>query len=279
MYTEPESSPRTEAEAVAALIEADLLGETLAEIGVALVPKTHRMEDLSGFLDAPRRHKARVTVSTVEAFRRYLLRFGLLASDPEALDASPLAVFADPMPGRYEGVLDYHQASGPAHGDHRCTLQLRLSEPWKTWTGKATKRFSQRDFALFVEERLADIHAPAAADVLTAVKSIEAARNVTFKSNVDLDRGDVLFHFDSQTKGVGSVAFPERITLGLPVFEGGEPYKVEARLRYTLDDEGGLALWFDLVNADTVHRTAADEVLAEVETLAGPGNVFVGSLA
>lgn len=278
MYTElsATSGHATEAAAVADLAHAADLSEALAEQGLALVPKTHAVQDLDQYAEKPRRAKAAVTLTTVRAFSRYFERFGL-HTELEGPSATA-AVFADPEEGRYAAVLDYHSADGPAHGDHRATLQLAKAEAWETWTTKASQRMGQTEFALFVEARLDDIAEPESASVLEAVTSMQAVRNATFKSRVDLDRGDVVFHYETETKGTGDVVFPERLALGLPVFVDGDPYRVEARLRYKMDDEAGLQLWYDLVNADAVLRAAADDVLASVEYIAGEGNVFVGSL-
>ena len=280
MSTLPRSTAdaRTEAEAVAVLSDASDLAERLADEGLALVPNGYTVRDLADLTGVPRRTKATVRLTTVEALNRYFERFGLHSEVIADVRKSQAAIFAVPEDGKYEAVLDYHTADDPAHGDHRVSLQLRKSEPWEVWTGRASSRFNQTEFALFVESRLPDIAEPKAADVLEAVKSIQAARNATFKSQVDLDRGDVVFHYETETKGTGDVAFPERLVLGLPVFEGGEPYKVEARLRYKMDDEAGLMLWYDLVNADAVLLSAANDVLAVVEHIAGAGNVYVGSL-
>ena len=266
----------TEAEAVAILSDASDLAERLADEGLALVPNGYTVRDLAELTGAPRRPKGAVRLTTVQSLRRYLERFGLTTESDANIGAA--AVFADPLEGRYLAVLDYHTSEAAAHGHHRAELRLLTSEPWNVWTGSASVRKGQHEFALFVESRLDDIVDPEAARVLEAVKSIEAARNVTFKSRVDLDREDVVFHYESETKGAGDVAFPERLVLGIPVFDDGDPFRVEARLRYKMDDEAGLLLWYDLVNVEAVHRTAANDVLRQVEEIAGADHVFVGQL-
>lgn len=267
-------TPTTETDAVAALAIAS--GALLPE-DLALVPKGYSVEDLSRYGAQPRRIKQAVTVRDEGSFDSYLARF---ADDR-------LAVFADLDAGTFRAVLDYHVASvvastaeqAPQWGHHTCTLALTPSEAWKTWTARDGNQMLQTAFAEFIESNALDVTSPTGAALLEAAKNVQQVRNVTFGSKVDLDNGDLVFNYSSETKPKGNVALPERITLAVPVYLGGPRYEVQARVRFRISDDGDLRLWYDLLNRDEVQRAAVEEVLASVREIAGEERVFVGSLA
>ena len=62
----------------------------------------------------------------------------------------------------------------------------------------------------------------------------------------------------------GDMEIPTRITLALAPFEGGEPYKVTARLRYRLNN-GTLTLGVVLDQLDDVLRGAFGDIVEKVE--------------
>ena len=49
---------------------------------------------------------------------------------------------------------------------------------------------------------------------------------------------------------------PEVFALGVPVFENGDRYRVEARLRYRIADGGKLTLWYDLLRPHKILEDA-----------------------
>ena len=269
--TDPNALPISEAEAGARLALANAAQSALDNLGTTgvVVPRGYAIEDVDRFAPFPLRKRARVTVDTVVALERYLARFR---------DAT-VAVFAQPEKGRYEAVLDYHTASDAFHGDHRCTLQLVATDEWTAWSERDGRKMRQVEFAEFVETHLDDIAEPASGKVLDGVRHIQAVRNVEFKSKVDLDKGDFRFQFASETKGAGEVFFPERVTLALSPFEGTDAQLVQARVRFRVNDEGQLSLWYQLLDADDALRRSAEATLAEVEAIVGADRVFLGSLA
>lgn len=238
-----------------------------------LVPPGYKVEDIDRFRMNPRRISQRVTVSDVDSLRRYLVRF----------EGAPLAVFADPPAGTFRAVLDYHDQNDdeglvPRWGEHTCTLQLTKTPEWLTWTQADGRKMSQVDLAEFIETHIEEIAAPPGAELLQAVTDLQAARNVEFVSKVDLDKGDHVFRFKSETRGNGEVHFPERIVLGLAPFLGMGAFAVDARLRYRVSDEGELTMWYQLLGAEEVLDKAAEEALEAVREIAGEERVFVGRL-
>ena len=61
------------------------------------------------------------------------------------------------------------------------------------------------------------------------------------------------------------------------VFENGDPWRVEAKLRYRIGDGGKLSIWYELVRPHKVIEAAVKELRATIATDTGL-NILVGSL-
>lgn len=79
--------------------------------------------------------------------------------------------------------------------------------------------------------------------------------------------GQVDFVFQEEIQGSagakGHIKVPERFYIGIPVFEGGAPYRIECKLRYRLKD-GALSMWFDLVRDHKVQEAAFMDIWKEI---------------
>lgn len=147
-----------------------------------------------------------------------------------------------------------------------------LSREWKRWNlhsqhaaeSNAKKGMRQEEFMQFLEDNLPDISRPEAAVLLAAVRSFEAKKDVKFKSSQRAENGDIVFAYSEETsQAEGKVSLPEAFELTIPVFEGGNNYVIEARLRFRIKD-GGLALWYELVRPHKVLEHAFNTVRAQI---------------
>ena len=139
-----------------------------------------------------------------------------------------------------------------------------LQLPAVTADGKTMK---QADFAKFIEDNLPDIAEPNGSDLLIISRSLEAKKKVDFESAVRLDNGETQFTYNEEIKGTagkGTLEIPEIFVLGIPVFHGGDAYKLEARLRYRIND-GQLLMWFDLLRPERLLEDAFNQVIARVK--------------
>lgn len=184
-------------------------------------------------------------------------------------------------------VINAHQATTDGHeltagwGDHRATLTLQRTPAWKEWLANDRALLDQVAFAEHIEEHLGDIVDPPAADLLEIAQTFNAKRDVTFESSTRLSTGAVQVEYrESDTTSAGKkgrLQFPERITLGLRIFEGEEPRLVAARLRYRLTG-GTLRLGYLIDKPGDAERATFDLV---VDTIAAgiAGAVMYGTPA
>jgi uncharacterized protein YfdQ (DUF2303 family) len=142
------------------------------------------------------------------------------------------------------------------------------SREWQTWTKANRQQMSQLAFAEFLEDNLPDIAAPDSTSLLEMVLAFEATKGGAFKSVQRLQSGDVNFAYVDEVTGGGAVKMPPKIALNMPVFERGEPYAVDARLKYRIKD-GGLSLWYELVRPHVTSRQAFDAMISGVVARTG----------
>lgn len=207
----------------------------------------------------PNPERVRGTVSVLDApsFNEYFKLFA---------DANS-RIFADETKAAVIGVLDYHESQGkPRWGQHRVSLTLRQSVEWTRWTSLNGKKFTQIEFAEFIEANSPDIIKPASATMLECARDLSAKTDVDFGSAVTIANGSVKLKYSEQVKatfGSGEVTVPETFTIAIPIHIGSERVEILARLRYRIN-AGKLTFWYDLHRADVAARQAFIDNVAEI---------------
>ena len=231
----------------------------------AVVPEGYTLKDLQDYKDGPRRIEANVSLTTARAFIKYVTDF---STDYTAL-------FANLSDRKFTAKLDYHDPlNGPAWCKHTATYNCPIDSRWETWTKADGTALSQTQFAQFIEDNLVDIVEPSGTDMLSIAKQLQAKKNIDFKSGQNLANGDVQFTYNETTSGTaGTMDIPEEFKIGIPVFEGGDPYEVVARLRYRIHD-GNLKMWYDLLRPERMVEDAFKEIQESINTALGDKATF-----
>jgi uncharacterized protein YfdQ (DUF2303 family) len=230
-----------------------------------VIPSNAQLKDLEEFRESPARQKANVQMTELDSLIGYIKIFG---------QTSPPRIFAaiDKMGGaaKFKAILDYHEGGkGGKAGwcEHTATFTTAQTPEWQTWLSFNRKQCGQRDFAAFIEDNIADIVEPSGAQMLEIAKTLEAKTSVDFKSGIRLENGDHQLRYVAETTGRaggnGDVEIPSMFVLGIAPFDGGPAYKVNARLRYRIN-EGNLTLWYELVNPHKVIDAACKEMIATI---------------
>jgi uncharacterized protein YfdQ (DUF2303 family) len=260
---------------MADIITNDVTPQKAGEGGLyAIVPPGGMFHDLEALLPTPVYAKASVKARTVASLIDYANGHKTTAT----------AIFADVETGRVEVVIDYLTADNkPAHKAQRCVYDAPFSEEWKRWSAISGKQQTQESFALFVEENRDDVVTPDGATMLELAKTLDAKKKVTFKSGIRLDDGTVDLAFTDETVasggGIGGkIAIPTEIELGVPVFYGGDRYKVKAFFRYRII-EGKLVMWVDLHRVKHIRDAAFGDIIKAVSDAVADVPVYEASLA
>ncbi len=206
----------------------------------------------------PERAKGNVKVLDAESFIEYYNLF----SDENS------RTFADEGASSVVTVLDYHGAKvgAPRWGEHRLSLELRLSEQWGVWFGHNNKTFTQTQFAEFLEQNSMDITKPAPASMVDIARDLEGTTEVQFGGGTRMENGQLRFKYSEETKatvGGGKVDVPDRFIVTIPPYVGGVAVPLEALMRFRLK-EGKLSFFYTLVRPNDVLRAAFDQTRAKI---------------
>lgn len=221
-----------------------------------LVPEGYHLEDLTRLQPEPLYVNMEKHVIDVDSFSKYVNTF----------KEEDTAIFASLSHNTVSAVIDHHGKGKPRHGKHVVMLDPQVSEAWKTWSGINGQYMSQASFAEFIEENAIDVRTPEAATLVELALLIEASKQGTFRSATRLDNGSFQFNYSEETRataGGGKVEIPAQITLGIPVYEGDEPYEVKAFFRYRLSD-GKLALCIKLHRPSYILQDAYNRLVKQV---------------
>lgn len=216
-------------------------------------------EEILGELDkrapGPRRRTGTVTLTEVGSLIEYMKRY----QGPDTV------AYANTKAVQFTVVFDEHPAGASAAGakagagtawrEHRAVYTCPKSPEWLAWSACDGKAMRQEEFADFLEARLEDM--AIAADMPKPVEVLKVARELhirtkgTFQREVNPTTGDSILVNKNETES-GSTVIPRAFALAIPVFEGGERYHVEARVRFQLTGSGPMFSY-------TMHRRAEIE--------------------
>lgn len=237
---------------------------TVGKTPVTFLPKDTQVVDLEKYLEAPTRKRGTNLLYDLESFVQ-------VVSDQKTTATRLYYLNGEEARKYFKAVFDDHDKE-PGWRQHQATYLLIHSVEWRTWLSSNKKQMNQETFAQFIEDNLLDIAQPPGAEMLEISRTLEAKKKVSFASGVRLSNGANELTFEetiSGTAGKGKFQIPELFTIGVCVFEGGDRYAVEARLRYRIQDGGHLTMWYDLVRPHKVIEDAFAQLKTKVEAQTG----------
>jgi len=238
------------------------LGQSLAPIKdektgreFVVLSERQRLEDLDFLLEEPRRIKKQFSLSTELSFTQYVDKF-----------LRPETIFLCMKSHPYiHAIIDYHdkvdEKDLPSFCTHLVDYKPVHSIEWNRWTNTCGKKMTQVAFAEFIEDNIKDVVEPDSAQLFTDITNFRLIRRATFGSKINVQNGEIDFQYSNESEKNGSVKLPETLTLGIRVFEEGEYYNVNVKLRYRVDEDEGLVLWYEITNQDKVYDYAFNKIV------------------
>jgi uncharacterized protein YfdQ (DUF2303 family) len=254
-------------------------GDDDDELRLYAVPAGYKLEhvDTEKLLPHPRRLSAKAVVDDLESFVRYVQRHATAATVVWA-KLNPLTQALSLL-----AVIDEHTLDLPSWRAHSVLYVPAASVEWARWTAHDRKPMSQVDFALWLEDNGADIPTieglPTGADMLAMALQFEAKQDMRLKSHVRLQNGGVQLEYvaDDDSATLQRMEMFDRFSIGIPVFWGGDRYRIDAKLRYRAR-EGKATFWYELQRPDRVHEDAARGVLTKVREQLPEQPLLLGQL-
>lgn len=169
------------------------------------------------------------------------------------------------------GIINDHGPHESESGwrDHLAFYSPKISEEWTRWKGADKKPMSQAEFASFIEDNLLDIvggeNLPSGNDMLKMAIDFEAKQDMRFKSALRLQSGGVDLSFVQQDDAgtIEKMKLFDRFSIGVPVFLGEDPYRVDSRLRYRVR-ESKLTFWYEIIRPDRVVEAASKAIIEKI---------------
>jgi uncharacterized protein YfdQ (DUF2303 family) len=216
--------------------------------------------DLTGdrWREQPKRKEGTTTVRDVASFAAHWAKHADEASE----------IYAHREACSVTAVLDAHTAAGARWGKHRLVLGLKFSEAFKAWTTCDGRHMDQETFAEFLEDNRADIHTPAAAEMLEIATSLQASTKAEFSQATSLANGQRKLSYVEDTSAKagqrGDLTIPTEIVLAVQVFDGATVAdRLTARFRYRIAN-GKLSLHYKLDRPADVISSAFEGIVHEV---------------
>ncbi|MCJ8985696.1 YfdQ family protein [Acinetobacter baumannii] len=214
-----------------------------------VVPHGSEVHPFKELLARPINLEQSVFLNTAKDFIAYVSRY----ADKDSL------VFVDVLKGKFKAVLDYHVVDQsnenvgatllPRHCKHSAHFVAEKTPEFQKIEKNSGEKFSQTNFALFLEDVMPYINQPDAAVLYEIVQTLNAKTNVDFKSGIRTDNGQVQLTYNETIEAragtAGNLTIPEQIVFGIQVHRGGNHYALPARFRYRIK-EGTIVFWYDL---------------------------------
>lgn len=234
-----------------------------------ILPEGYEFKELSHLLPAPTRKKGTTTLNDAESFIS-------VVNDQKA--ESRTRLFSTINPPTFTAVFN-HIGDEPGWGDHKAKYNAPISVEWGAWVQIDKKKLYQVEMAQFLESNLVDIvfipkadktaeapeevGSPDGATMLEICRTLQAKKDVEFKSAVRLGDGSTQFTYNEEVRGSaanGNLSIPEQFSIGVPVFENGQKYRVDVRFRYRIGQGGDLTMWLELVRPHKVIEDAVKQL-------------------
>lgn len=245
---------------IGAALQIRRVGET--SMPFVILPEGYRVEDIERSLPAPVRKRGSVALHDEKSFIAYVR--GEMAPDTR--------LYRSLDPPQFLAVINDHGAQADWR-DYRARYTCPLSAEWKTWLAANGKKATQEEFARFIEDNLPDIVDPPGAEMLEISRTLQAKKKINFASGIRLDNGQHQLSYEEQISGSagakGQLRLPEEFNVGIAVFDAGERYRVQARLRYRILEGGSLHIWYDLVRPHKLVEDALEQITGRIEAALG----------
>ena len=220
-----------------------------------VIPEDYKHVDLTAALEKagghPKRRAGTVHLGDLSSFNVYVADHG---------ETHDTYIYADPDLRTLTAVLNEHDRDDATAGwrDYRAIYKAELSREFTTWLTMNKKPMEQEDFAIFLEDNIADVVEPSGETLLQVALTLQAKTEVNFSSHKRLDNGQIQFAYSETVDaraGTGLIEIPREFTIGLRIFKNGDGYKVRARLKYRLGG-GKLKFWYELDRAENAIEDA-----------------------
>jgi uncharacterized protein YfdQ (DUF2303 family) len=162
-------------------------------------------------------------------------------------NSAPCRIYADPCASALTAVFNDHSDQA-GWRDFRAVYVVEHSRELDVWMKHDKNPMEQEEFAVFLEDNVADIVEPSGEIMLAMALTLQAKTEANFQSSRRLDNGQVQLHYTETIDaraGAGQLEIPREFAIGIRLFKNGEGYRLRARLKYRVGG-GKVKFWYEL---------------------------------
>lgn len=211
-----------------------------------------------------------------------------------------------------EGPADAESKDGDPNArycDHRAVYEFPLSNEWKAWMAVSGQALNKDQLGAFIEEQALDVMDPTPAmlkgdieaarepwekrlietatrlqgrhaqlsDLLEISKqfAINETSNLSVKTDRDTGEQAIQFVNEHQAPDGKPITIPNLITIAIPVFLNGAPYRMSVRFRYRKNG-ANISFFLEIHNSEKVFEAAFEEATQQAQEDTGLP-LFLGS--
>ncbi len=248
---------------IAELAHASIASQTIGLTTHLIVPKNYNHIDITHLIESvqasPNRKKGAVALLDIESFNLYV-------KDQAATDTG--YIYADPEARTLTAVFNDDKAiKRSGWRDHRAVFKAELSRECDNWIRNNKQPKEQEEFAIFLEDNIADIAEPSGDVLLAIALTLQAKTEVNFSSSRRLDNGQVQLAYTENIDAraaAGNVEIPKEFAIGVRLFKNGDGYKIKARLKYRLNS-GKVKFWYELDRVENAIEDAFKDYIEKAK--------------
>lgn len=245
----------------------------IGNVPAFVVPKDMHIVDLESLykrtLKAPERIETDAKLSDLESFYAYVKRY----------ETEATTVFIDTKTGKLSAALEYHDRDQPSWNMHHAEYLPVTSDEWNAWNDHDGERFSQEEFAEFIELRALEIRDPDASDMFKIATTLRATSEFKFERAIQTSNGSIQSNYreviDGEAGENGQLEIPHKIKICVPVFERDTHYEIDAFFRYRIRD-GKLSLFYQLIRPEVCRKNAIDKIIEKTKAEFETAKVYAG---
>ena len=192
--------------------------------------------DRECYLPNPLRKTGNVQLIDVDSLIAYVNRHRVESSvcylrpGPNGTSSVFGVILDDHASGRYT------EATLAGWRSHRVFATLKATREWTRWAQADGHMLRQEQFANLVDEGLAQIVSPPAADVLEMAQTLQGGVSVSWRNSHRMDNGETQIAWVEEIDGKagkdGKLTIPSHITLRLAPWQGGPTVELVGRFRW-----------------------------------------------
>lgn len=233
---------------------------------------------LDEYLPRPERRRGTVVLTELGSLAEYVNLYKadetLVYIDDRDLTAPRISVVFDEHESTTRAQLQSAEAlqadddgpstvkARPGWREHRAGYAFPLTPEWRDWVEVSKKELPQAAFAAFLEDHVTDVVSPSdpgepakkmaeelGITLAGPAKLLELSRGLAINvdqkvmqaQNLSTGEGSLTFEEVHKDTGGAPLKVPGAFAIAVPVFRGGDLYRIPVRLKYRVS--GGRVLW------------------------------------